>query len=166
MKNTVYSEIYVQHIGKSHMHSMNHKCIQWYWETDVVMATTPSLPPAPRTVNMAAWWSQQRQSCRHEDPRSTVDKKLVLSWTAPTLYLSFFNMYRYGSIPNEHLNLSYVLNIGHVSTFCIPLSHWVLNWAITAIFHSIRKFYGSLVISIPWFMISSFSLLPHVVNPM
>ena len=92
--------------------------------------------------------------------------KLVLSWAAPTLYLSFFNMYRYGSIPNEHLNLSYILNIGHVSTFFIPLSHWVLNWVITAVFHSVWKIYGSLVISIPWFMISSFSLLPHVVNPM
>ena len=66
--------------------------------------------------------------------------ELVLSWATATLHLWFFNMARYGSIPKEHLNLLYVLNIGQVSIFCISISHWVLNWVIITVLHSGRKF--------------------------
>ena len=92
--------------------------------------------------------------------------EMVLSWATATLYLWFFNMYRYGSITKERLNLLYVLKIGYVYIFCISLSHWILNWVITTFLHSIQKFDGSLVISIPWFMITSFTLVTHLVYPL
>ena len=92
--------------------------------------------------------------------------ELVLNWDTVVLYLWFFNMFRYGSIPKEHLNLLYVLNMECVAIFCISIPNWFLNCIITAVLQSVRKFDGSLVISISYFTISSFTLVTHVINPM
>ena len=47
--------------------------------------------------------------------------ELGLSWDTAVLYLWFFNMFRYGSIPTEHLNLLYVLNMGCVYSHCLRI---------------------------------------------
>ena len=78
----------------------------------------------------------------------------------------FFNMFRYGSIPKERLHLLYVLSMGCVATLCISIPRRFLNCIITAVLQYVRKFDGSLLISISYCTISSFTLVTHVINPM
>ena len=67
--------------------------------------------------------------------------ELVLNCAIAILYLSFFTVFRYDALPNELLNLLYVLNIGYILAFCIFVANSVLKWPVTTFLHSVQHHY-------------------------
>ena len=66
--STIYDEIYIQYISKSHMHSMTLRNSCRHGNDSIAAGRTGGCDHG------RPWCNQQRQSRRHDDPRSSVDK--------------------------------------------------------------------------------------------
>ena len=66
--STMYDKIYIQYIGKSHMHSMILRNGCRHGNDSIAAGRTRGCHHG------RPWCNQQRQSRRHDDPRSSVDK--------------------------------------------------------------------------------------------
>ena len=68
MNNTIYDEIFMQYIGKSHVHLMILRDGCHHDNGSIAVGRTGSCHHG------RLWCSQRRQSRRREDPRSSADK--------------------------------------------------------------------------------------------